>query len=165
MNLLMLAVIKKAIDEQNRSHIRHRRKGAKAPEKRGTYSLPIYSENEFLTLVISEDPILKAFFKVIEEKGKEIDKQDAEKIKKEIETKLEEQAGRVDKINKIKDELEKLGVTLTSDIRIDYGITVGKKVIKLKRERFAFFDLKGLNVGEYRRLSNKEIAVIYSLVK
>lgn len=43
--------------------------------------------------------------------------------------------------------------------------SVGKKVIKLKRERFAFFDLKGLNVGEYRRLSNKEIAVIYSLVK
>lgn len=42
---------------------------------------------------------------------------------------------------------------------------VGKKVIKLKRERFAFFDLKGLKVGESRRLSNKEIAVIYSLVK
>lgn len=42
---------------------------------------------------------------------------------------------------------------------------VGKKVIKLKRERYAFFDLKGLKAGEYRRLSNKEIAVLYSLVK
>lgn len=42
---------------------------------------------------------------------------------------------------------------------------VGKKVIKLRRERYAFFDLKGLKVGEYRRLSNKEIAVLYSLVK
>lgn len=42
---------------------------------------------------------------------------------------------------------------------------LGKKVIKLRRERYAFFDLKGLKVGEYRRLSNKEIAVIYSLVK
>lgn len=42
---------------------------------------------------------------------------------------------------------------------------VGKKVIKLKRERYAFFDLKGLKVGDYRRLSNKEIAVLYSLVK
>lgn len=42
---------------------------------------------------------------------------------------------------------------------------VDKKVIKLKRERFAFFDLNGLKVGEFRRLSNKEIAVIYSLVK
>lgn len=43
--------------------------------------------------------------------------------------------------------------------------SVGKKVIKLKRERYAIFDLKGLKVGEYRRLSNKEIAVIYSMVK
>ena len=42
---------------------------------------------------------------------------------------------------------------------------VGKKVIKLKRERYAFFYLKGLKAGEYRRLSNKEIAVLYSLVK
>jgi 23S rRNA pseudouridine2605 synthase len=42
---------------------------------------------------------------------------------------------------------------------------VGKKVIKLKRERYAFFDLTGLRVGEYRKLSNKEIAVIYSMIK
>lgn len=42
---------------------------------------------------------------------------------------------------------------------------VGKKVLKLRRERYAFFDLTGLKVGEYRRLSNKEIAVIYSMVK
>ena len=42
---------------------------------------------------------------------------------------------------------------------------VGKKVIKLRRERYAFLDLSGLKVGEYRRLSNKEIAVIHSMVK
>ena len=42
---------------------------------------------------------------------------------------------------------------------------VGKKVIKLRRERYAFFDLKGLKVGEYRRLSNKEVAILYSMVK
>lgn len=42
---------------------------------------------------------------------------------------------------------------------------VGKKVLKLRRERYAFFDLTGLKVGEYRRLSNKEISVIYSMVK
>ena len=42
---------------------------------------------------------------------------------------------------------------------------VGKKVLKLKRERYAFFDLKGLKAGEYRRLSNKEIAVLYSFIK
>ena len=62
MNLLMLALIKKAVDEQNRSHRRHRRTGDKAPEKKGSYSSTTYSENEFLTLVISEDPILTAFF-------------------------------------------------------------------------------------------------------
>ena len=43
--------------------------------------------------------------------------------------------------------------------------SVGKKVIKLKRERYAFLDLSGLKVSEYRKLSNKEIAVLYSLVK
>ena len=42
---------------------------------------------------------------------------------------------------------------------------VGKKVIKLKRERYAFLDLNGLKAGEYRRLSNKEVAILYSLVK
>ncbi len=42
---------------------------------------------------------------------------------------------------------------------------VGKKVVKLKRERYAFLGLEGLKVGEYRRLTNKEIAVLYSLVK
>lgn len=42
---------------------------------------------------------------------------------------------------------------------------VGKKVIKLKRESYGIFDLTGLKPGEYRKLSNKEIAVLYSLVK
>lgn len=41
---------------------------------------------------------------------------------------------------------------------------VGKKVLKLKRERFAFLDLSGLQAGDYRRLTNKEIAVLYSLI-
>jgi len=41
---------------------------------------------------------------------------------------------------------------------------VGKKVIKLKRERFGILDLRGLNAGEYRRLTNKEIAVFYSMI-
>ena len=42
---------------------------------------------------------------------------------------------------------------------------VGYDVIKLKRERYAFLDLVGLKVGEYRRLSNKEIATLYSIIK
>ena len=43
--------------------------------------------------------------------------------------------------------------------------SVGKKVIKLKRERFAIFDCSSLKYGEYRRLSNKEISVLYSMIK
>lgn len=42
--------------------------------------------------------------------------------------------------------------------------SVGKKVIKLKRERYAFLDESGLKAGDYRRLTNKEVAVLYSLV-
>jgi len=42
---------------------------------------------------------------------------------------------------------------------------VGYDVLKLKRERYAFLDLKGLKPGEYRKLTNKEVAILYSLVK
>lgn len=42
---------------------------------------------------------------------------------------------------------------------------VGKKVIKLKRERFGIFDLSGLKASEYRRLTAKEVHVIYSMIK
>ena len=42
---------------------------------------------------------------------------------------------------------------------------VGKKVIKLKRERFGIFVLSGLNTGEYRKLTNKEVSVMYNIIK
>ena len=42
---------------------------------------------------------------------------------------------------------------------------VGKKVLKLKRERLGIFDLTGLSTGEYRRLTNKEVSVMYSMIK
>ena len=42
--------------------------------------------------------------------------------------------------------------------------SVGKKVIKLKRERYGIFDLRGLNTGEYRRLTNKEVSVMYNMI-
>lgn len=42
---------------------------------------------------------------------------------------------------------------------------VGFEVLKLKRERVGIFTLQGLTSGEYRRLSPKEIAIIYSLKK
>lgn len=42
---------------------------------------------------------------------------------------------------------------------------VGKKVIKLKRERFGIFDLSGLKASGYRRLTAKEVHVVYSMIK
>lgn len=42
---------------------------------------------------------------------------------------------------------------------------VGCSVIKLRRERYAIFDIKELKTGQYRKLANKEIAILYSLCK
>lgn len=42
---------------------------------------------------------------------------------------------------------------------------VGKDVLKLKRERISFLDLKGLKSGEYRRLNPKEIKKLYNEVE
>lgn len=42
---------------------------------------------------------------------------------------------------------------------------IGYNVLKLKREKYANLDLKGLKPGEYRKLTNKEIAILYSMVK
>ena len=43
--------------------------------------------------------------------------------------------------------------------------SIGYQVLKLKREKYANLDLKGLKPGEYRKLSNKEIAILYSMTK
>ena len=40
--------------------------------------------------------------------------------------------------------------------------SVGFHVSKLKRERLDIFDLKDLQSGEYRRLTPKEVQIIYS---
>ena len=42
---------------------------------------------------------------------------------------------------------------------------VGKKVIKLTRQRFGPYDLSGLKASEYRRLTAKEVHVVYSMIK
>lgn len=42
---------------------------------------------------------------------------------------------------------------------------INHEVVKLKREKYANLDLTGLKPGEYRRLTNKEIAILYSLIK
>ncbi len=42
---------------------------------------------------------------------------------------------------------------------------VGYEVLKLKRERVGIFDLKGLKSGEFRKLTPKEVQIVYSLQK
>lgn len=42
---------------------------------------------------------------------------------------------------------------------------VGFEVLKLKRERVGIFDLRGLPSGEYRRLTKKEVNIVFSLKK
>ena len=39
---------------------------------------------------------------------------------------------------------------------------LGYKVLKLKRERIGFLDLSGLKSGEYRRLTPKEVKILYN---
>lgn len=41
---------------------------------------------------------------------------------------------------------------------------VGMEVIKLKREKIGFLDLSGLNSGEYRKITPKEVKILYSLI-
>lgn len=41
---------------------------------------------------------------------------------------------------------------------------IGYDVLKLKREKIAFLDLKGLKSGEYRKLNPKEVSKLYNLV-
>ena len=41
--------------------------------------------------------------------------------------------------------------------------SIGYKVAKLKREKEAFFDLKNLQSGEFRKLTPKEVAKVYGL--
>ncbi len=43
--------------------------------------------------------------------------------------------------------------------------SLGYSVIKLRREKYAIFDIQKLKTGEYRKLTNKEIAVLYSLCR
>lgn len=45
----------------------------------------------------------------------------------------------------------------------DMFMTLGYKVDKLKREEYAFLNLKGLKSGEYRELTIKEVKQLYSL--
>ncbi len=41
-------------------------------------------------------------------------------------------------------------------------VALNHKVLKLKRTNYAFFDLEGLKIGEYRRLTTKEVKQLYN---
>ena len=43
--------------------------------------------------------------------------------------------------------------------------SLNHEVVKLKREKYANLDLSNLKPGEYRKLTNKEVAILYSLIK
>ena len=43
--------------------------------------------------------------------------------------------------------------------------SIGYEVLKLRRERFAFLDVKDLKSGDYRELNIKEVKCLYSLVQ
>lgn len=43
--------------------------------------------------------------------------------------------------------------------------SIGYEVLKLRRERFAFLDVKDLKSGDYRELSIKEVKCLYSLAQ
>ncbi len=79
--------------------------------------------------------------------------------------KIKYQADRI----KIKDEDENTSIV---EVTIHEGKyhevrklfeSINHDVLKLKREKLAFLDLKGLKSGEYRKLNTKEIKRLYSL--
>ena len=73
------------------------------------------------------------------------------------------------KIRKIDKKNQKSYVELTITEGRNHQVknmfaSLGYKVLKLKRTNYAFLDLKGLSIGEYRTLSIKEVKQLYNYV-
>ena len=158
MNLLMLAALKMVHDQNQASARRRRRARDEARRKKNaprnssssSYSSKEYSETEYFNMVVTDDPILTTFFKELERKGKEIDDKDAEEVRKVIEEKLKLQAGRVEKIDKIFEELKASGLDIKLSKYSYYGaqVTVGKKVLDAGMSAFG-------EKGEYAETTRK----------
>lgn len=158
MNLLMLAALKMVHDQNQASARRRRRARDEARRKKNaprnssssSYSSKEYSETEYFNMVVTDDPILTTFFKELERKGKEIDDKDAEEVRKIIEEKLKLQAGRVEKIDKIFEEIKASGLDIKSSEYSYYGsqVTVGKKVLDAGKAAFG-------EKGEYAETTRK----------
>lgn len=156
MNPFVLALVAKAIHDQNRGYYRRNsRKRKKSPEKKSSYYDKKYTEEEYLYGLIVDDTVLTAFFQAIEKKGDEIDRKDAEIVRQEVEDGLKEQAERADKIHKKQEELVALGVNLEKRERSYYydGVIVGKKVTDTYKRAFG-------DKGEYS-LEREEFPVVF----
>lgn len=138
MNLLMLAALKMAYDQNQAMARRHRRARDEARRKKNapksssssSYSYKEYDETEYFNMVVTEDPILTTFFKELERKGAEIDDLDAEEVRKVVEEKLKLQAERVEKIQTQLDSIKTSGLDLNlADTYFYYQTTVGQKVL------------------------------------
>ena len=153
MNLLMLAALKMAHDQNQAAARRRRRAREDARRKQNapkssssSYSSKEYDEAEYLNMVVTEDPILATFFKELEKKGEQIDERDAEEVRKVIEEKLKLQAERVEKIQKKFEEIKATGLDLgVADTYFAYRTTVGEKVLDAGSRAFG-------DKGEYAKV-------------
>lgn len=113
MNLLLLAAMKKAIDNQNRSYSRGKSKTVSSGRS-SSYN-KTYSEFEYTIGIIKDDPVLKNFFEIIVNEGKIIDEIDAEKVRKKTEERIRIQDKKVKKMELLKKEIRELGLEITED--------------------------------------------------
>ena len=170
MNVALLLALKMAHD-QNQANARRRRRAReearrkeKAPNKSSSsYSSKEYDEAEYLNMIITEDPVLVAFFKELEKKGAQIDEIDAEEVRKVVEEKLKLQAERVEKIQKKFEEIKNSGLDLSSnDIYFAYRTTVGEKVLDAGSRAFG-------DKGEYANVKKSfekgEVVIWEGLVR
>ena len=125
MNLLLLAAMKKAIDDQNSSYRRSRGKSKKVSSKSSSSYTKTYSEYEYIMGIIKDDPVLKNFFEIIVDEGKKIDEIDAEKVRKKIEEKIRVQDERVKKIELLEKEIRESGLEIEEDVNYYDSVTVG----------------------------------------
>lgn len=155
MNLLMLALLKKSIDDRNAAAARARNrkkrtekggKGKNSPYSGSSYNQNKYTEKQYFYKIVSDDPLLVAFFQAIEKKGAEIDVKDAEEIRKRVEVALKAQAERAEKIEEKKKELEELGLVTEYTTSYNFNITIGEKVLDSGRRAFG-------EKGEYAKVS------------
>lgn len=160
MNVALLLALKMAHD-QNQANARRRRRAREearrkqnAPNKSSSsYSSKEYDEAEYLNMIITEDPVLVAFFKELEKKGAQIDEIDAEEVRKVVEEKLKIQAERVENIQKKFEEIKNSGLDLSAtDTYFAYRTTVGEKVLDAGSRAFG-------DKGEYANVKKSfEIA-------